>query len=112
MNLQAWQSIIFTFGEGFILGLIVGYSTRKLNKLIAAFVGLFLLAINLSYLAGMFKIDTTIPLIGQLIDKLLEILPFSIENMWNLLKPILKTFTKIPFLTGLVFGGFVGFKLV
>jgi uncharacterized membrane protein (Fun14 family) len=105
------RPLLILFGEGLVFGAVVGYATRKLNKLIAAFVGLSLIAINLSYFAGVLGFDTTFPLLGQLVDNLLELLPFSMSRVWGLLEPVMRVVTKVPFLVGLVLGGVLGFKL-
>jgi uncharacterized membrane protein (Fun14 family) len=41
------QPMAYIFTQGALLGLVVGFAFRKLNKLIAAVIGLALLAVNL-----------------------------------------------------------------
>jgi uncharacterized membrane protein (Fun14 family) len=105
------RTLLTLFSGGLALGAVIGYATRKMNKLIAAFVGLGLLAVNLSYFAGVLGLDTAFPLLGQLVDSLVGLLPFSLGRLWEALEPALMVVTKIPFLVGLVLGGVLGFKL-
>jgi uncharacterized membrane protein (Fun14 family) len=103
--------LLTLFSGGLALGAVVGYATRKLNKLIAAFVGLGLIAINIYYFAGVLGLDTAFPLLGQLVDSLVGLLPFSMSRLWEALEPALMVVTQAPFLVGLVLGGVLGFKL-
>jgi uncharacterized membrane protein (Fun14 family) len=49
----AFQDIIFSAGGGFLFGAVAGYAIRKLIKLVAIVVGLFVIALSyLSYKDG------------------------------------------------------------
>jgi uncharacterized membrane protein (Fun14 family) len=107
-----WLSILYLFGLGIFVGLIVGYSARKLNKLIAAIVGLTILAINLSHFVRIFNVDISFPLFGQLIEQFLRVLPFSSGSIYEAFDKVMLIASETPFIVGLIFGGVLGFKVI
>ena len=106
-----WQPVAYIFGQGILAGLVVGFAMRKLNKVIAAVVGFALLVINVLWFARMTGVDLAIPVLNELFDSLLGLLPFSPSEIAGELGPMMPLVTSLPFIGGFLVGGWAGFKL-
>ena len=91
--------------------MVIGFAVRRLNKAIAAAVGLLFLAVNLLWIARMMEIDLAIPQLNALIDNLVALLPFTPQELIETYGPNLGTLTSLPFIGGLLAGIWIGFKL-
>ncbi|MCW3978732.1 MAG: FUN14 domain-containing protein [Candidatus Bathyarchaeota archaeon] len=105
------EPMAYVFVQGAIAGLIVGFAVRKLNKAIAAAIGFALLAVNVLWFARMMEIDLQIPQLNELVDSLLELLPFSPSEVAGELGPMMPLLTSLPFVGGFLVGGWIGFKV-
>jgi uncharacterized membrane protein (Fun14 family) len=111
MAIQIWEPIIYTFAQGGLAGVVVGFAVRKLNKAIAAVVGLAFVATNVLWIARMMEIDLTIPQLNALIDNLVALLPYTPSELIEAYGPNLGTLTSLPLIGGLLVGIRIGFKL-
>ena len=93
------------------MGLVIGFAVRKLNNVIAAVVGFSLMAINVVWFMKMLEIDVAIPVLDQIADALLGLMPFTPKEALEGLGPQLPLFTSLPFIGGIVVGLAMGFKL-
>ena len=91
--------------------MVIGFAVRKLNKAIAATVGLLFLVVNVLWIARMMEIDLTIPQLNALMDNLVALLPFTPSELIESYGPNLGTLTSLPFIGGLLVGARIGFKL-
>jgi uncharacterized membrane protein (Fun14 family) len=105
------QPMAYIFTQGALLGLVVGFAFRKLNKLIAAVIGLALLAVNLLGFVKMMEIKLPIPQLDQLAETILQLLPFAPTDLTDRLGPMMPLLTSLPFIGGAVAGAWIGFKL-
>ena len=105
------EPMAYVFVQGAIAGLIVGFAVRKLNKVIAAAIGFALLAVNVLWFARMMEIDLQIPQLNELVDSMLELLPFSPSEVAGELGPMMPLLTSLPFVGGFLVGGWIGFKV-
>ena len=108
---EVWQPVIYLLGEGFVCGLVVGFAARRLNKLIAALVGLLILALNVLWFTRMLRVETGFPLLEQLSDNIFRLFPFSQFDVREELRSVFLVATRVPFLVGFLLGSVVGFKL-
>jgi uncharacterized membrane protein (Fun14 family) len=105
------QPITYIAGQGIIAGLITGYAVRKLNKVIAAALGLALVAVNVGWFIKILGIETSIPLLDEALDALITLLPYSPQQLFLGLEPSLPLLTSIPFAGGFILGTWIGFKI-
>jgi uncharacterized membrane protein (Fun14 family) len=106
-----WGPLAFVFIQGLLVGLVVGFAVRKLNKVVAAVVGFSVLAINVVWFARMMEIDIPIPRVNDVMDFLLRLLPFSASDLLDQFGTMMPLLTSLPFIGGQLVGGFVGFRL-
>jgi uncharacterized membrane protein (Fun14 family) len=111
MSLPIWEPVIYIFAQGGLAGMVIGFAVRKLNKAIAAAVGLLFLVVNVLWIARMMEIDLAIPQLNALIDNLMALLPFTPQELIETYGPNLGTLTSLPFIGGLLVGIWIGFKL-
>lgn len=112
MSLQIWEPVIYIFAQGGIAGLIVGFAIRKLNKVIAATVGLLFLVVNLLWIAKMMELDLSIPpQISAIIDAATSYIPFTSQDLVDAFGPLVPALTSLPFVGGALVGLWIGFKL-
>ena len=90
--------------------MVIGFSVRKLNKAIAATVGLLFLVVNVLWIARMMEIDLAIPQLNALIDNLVALLPFTPQELIETYGSNLGALTSLPFIGGLLVGIWIGFK--
>ena len=97
--------------QGGLAGIVVGFAVRKLNKAIAAAVGLAFMAINVLWIARMMEIDLAIPQLNVLIDNLVALIPYAPQELIEAYGPSIAFLTSLPFIGGFLVGAWVGFKL-
>jgi uncharacterized membrane protein (Fun14 family) len=71
MSLGPYEPLIYIAGQGELFGLVIGYMIRKLNKVIAATMGLLIIAINVFWFLRMLEIPINLPAIDPILDLLL-----------------------------------------
>ena len=103
--------MIYIFAQGGLAGMVIGFAVRKLNKAIAATVGFLFLVVNVLWIARMMEIDLAIPQLNALIDNLVALLPFTLQEFIETYSSNLGTLTSLPFIGGLLIGIWIGFKL-
>ncbi len=91
--------------------MVTGFAVRKLNKAIAAAVGLVFMATNVLWIARMMEIDLAITQFNTLIDNLVALFPFTPQELIESYGPNLGTLTSLSFIGGLLTGIWIGFKL-
>jgi len=106
-----WQPVLYLLGQGFIGGLAVGFAARKLNRVIAALVGVLIVALNILWFARMLGLETGLGLLKRLSDAIFNLLPFSGFDAQEEIRPMFLVATRIPFIAGFILGSAVGFKL-
>jgi uncharacterized membrane protein (Fun14 family) len=111
MSLPIWEPVIYILAQGGLAGMVIGFAIRKLNKAIAATVGLLFLVVNVLWIARMMEIDLAIPRLNALIDNLMALLPFTPQELIETYGTNLGTLTSLPFIGGLIAGIWIGFKL-
>ena len=111
MPLQIWEPIVYILAQGGLAGMVIGFAVRKLNKAIAATVGLLFLVVNVLWIARMMEIDLAIPQLNALIDNLVALLPFTPQELIETYGSNLGTLTSLPFIGGPLIGIWIGFKL-
>jgi len=104
------QPVVIIFIHGLIMGLVIGFAVRKLNRAIAAVFGFSILAINVVWFARMMGVELPISLFNDLIDSLLYLLPFSSSDILEKFGSMMPLITSLPFIGGLLLGGWAGFK--
>jgi uncharacterized membrane protein (Fun14 family) len=105
------EPMAYVFVQGAIVGLIMGFAVRKLNRVIAAVIGFTLFVINALWFARMMGIDLNVPQLNNFADGLLEMLAFSPSEVAMELGPMMPLVTSLPFIGGFLVGGWVGFKV-
>ncbi len=111
MPLQIWEPMIYILAQGGLAGMVTGFAVRKLNKAIAATVGLLFLVVNVLWIASMMEIDLAIPQLNALIDNLVALLPFTPQELIETYGSNLGTLTSLPFIGGLLAGIWIRFQL-
>ena len=111
MPLPIWEPIVYILAQGGLTGMVIGFAVRKLNKAIAATVGLLFLVVNVLWIARMMEIDLAIPQLNALIDNLVALLPFTPQELIETYGSNLGTLTSLPFIGGPLIGIWIGFKL-
>jgi len=106
-----WEPLAYIAVQGLLMGLVVGFAVRKLNKVIAAVVGFSLMAINVVWFMRMLGIDLAIPALNSFADSLIALLPFSPQEALSELGPQIPVLSSIPFVGGFLVGLWGGFKL-
>jgi len=104
------KPMLYLLGQGLIVGLVVGFSVRKLNKVIAALIGVTILALNVLWFMHMLEIDIGFQLLNKLGDTIFRLLPFSIGDLKQELGPLLLVAIQAPFIGGFFLGLIAGFK--
>jgi uncharacterized membrane protein (Fun14 family) len=106
-----WQPLAYIFVQGLLVGLVVGFAVRKLNKAIAAVLGFSVLAINVVWFARMMGVELPVPQVNDLVDSLLRLLPFTLSDVTERFGSLMPVMTSLPFIGGLLVGAWAGFKL-
>jgi uncharacterized membrane protein (Fun14 family) len=99
------------FLMGAVAGVVVGFAIRKLNKVIAAALGFFMLAMNASYLAMMMGFNLNLPAFDQIAETIISLSPITPEQISDQMGPYMPLFTSIPFIGGALAGVWIGFKI-
>ena len=82
-----------------------------MNKIIAAIIGVTILALNVLWFMRMLEVDIGFQLLNQLGDTIFRLLPFSLGDLKQELEPLLLVSLQAPFIGGFVLGLIAGFKL-
>ena len=92
-------------------GLAVGIALKKLNKAIAAAIGLLMLAVNASYLAKMMGYELNLPAFSDIAQTIVDLSPITPAQISEQIGPYMPLFTSIPFIGGAVAGAWIGLKI-
>ncbi|MGD2201584.1 MAG: FUN14 domain-containing protein [Candidatus Bathyarchaeota archaeon] len=112
MDLELIRPLAYIFGGGLLAGLVVGFALRKLNKVVAAFLGLSFLSVNILWLIRILELDLDLPpQINAISDVIATVLPQISNDLKRAIGPALTLTTTLPFVGGFIFGGWIGFKL-
>ncbi len=105
-----WQPLAYVFVQGLVVGLVLGFVLRRLNKAIAALLGFSILAINVIWFARMMGIELPIPEVNEVFDSVLRVLPFTLSVVKERFGSLMPVLTSLPFIGGLLAGAFLGFR--
>ena len=107
MSLGPYEPLIYIAGQGALVGLVIGFMIRKLNKAIAATMGLLIIAINVFWFLRMLEIPINLPAIDPILD-LLPVQPADIVDQYGGMMPAVSS---LPFIGGAIVGLWIGFKI-
>ncbi len=108
---ETMSPLIQIFLMGAVAGLVVGVALRKLNKIIAAAIGLLMLAVNASYLAKMMGYELNLPAFSDIAQTIIDLSPITPSQISEQIGPYMPLFTSIPFIGGVIAGAWIGLKL-
>ena len=108
---ETMSPLVQIFLMGAVGGLAVGVTLRKLNKVIAATIGLLMLAVNASYLAKMMGYELNLPAFSDIAQIIIDLSPITPAQISEQIGPYMLLFTSIPFIGGAVAGAWIGLKL-
>jgi uncharacterized membrane protein (Fun14 family) len=110
----AFEDIIFSAGGGFLFGAVAGYAIRKLIKLAAIIVGLFVVAISYLSYKGWLDVkwipieNTAISTMTDITNQAIHVLNNTASHFQNHTSAIGSVGLPVPaafgFMPGLVFG--------
>ena len=107
MSLGPYEPLIYIAGQGALVGLVLGFTIRKLNKVIAAVIGFLIVGVNVVWFLRMMEIELPIPAIDPIID-LLPVQPADLIDQYGGMMPAVSS---LPFIGGLLVGLWAGFKI-
>ncbi len=99
---EIFTQVIYQLGSGGALGFIVGYSVKKVAKILAVIAGLFTLALILLQYIGFINIHY---------DKLLKIVNDFMKNLGQSSDWITPIIANLPFGGSFIVGAALGFKM-
>ena len=105
------QPTLIPLGQGLMVGLVVGFAARKLNKVIAALLGVAIIALNILWFMRMLEFEPGLKVLNQLADAFVRLIPIPLGGLKQELEPLMQVSTRLPFIGGLLLGLIVGFKL-
>jgi len=108
---ETMSPLVQIFLMGAVGGLAVGVALRKLNKVIAAAIGLLMIAVNASYLAKMMGYELNLPAFSDIAQTIIDLSPITPVQISEQMGPYMPLFTSIPFIGGAVAGAWIGLKL-
>ena len=107
MSLGPYEPLIYIAGQGALVGLVIGYMIRKLNKVIAATMGLAIILINVFWFLRMLEIPINLPAIDLILD-LLPVQPADLIDQYGGMMPAVSS---LPFIGGALLGQRIEFKI-